>query len=998
MSLKNCLPCLPRVAFPDAARLNALDQRRHYGQLRCATVQTSRIDPGSPAELLRVEGQGALRTFFMELSAEAPEAVSRSRIAVYVDGEAVPALAGDLADFFLSGEEGQLTHGDYAGKTLDEEEGKTTAFYRYLFVPFHRSCAVRLEGRHGPLRHILSQIYYSTEPPGGPADYGHYNKAFSVEKKGQCGTEGQPVELARLRGRGVFHSFQLSLKNPDSAGHYMEGNVEIYLDGEDFPSYQTSGTEEFFMGGVYFASLHESSYSGCTRTFNDGSRNPQNLVSAHRLFIDDPITFHRELRIVWHNGEPGQGPGEYRGITDYAFHGIYYLDFAAAAPVPPLPPAADLLVADLARRLHALDRNAARGAFSSLNLDRSVRAQELTRIGAVTGRGAIGAVYLEGVPEDGPCQLVLEADGRTVTQIELPLFFFNAPFNRPAASPPAPPDAGPPGGAANPDRRYVGREGGSPAPGTFFRYVDVPFQRQFSLALRASAPGRIRGRLEYRSGRCGGGELTGQSRRQTLGQDEELVLDFTGRGELEEVVFLADGKAIDGEIHVQVDGNPRSAVFSPTLQSFFLSGKGPSAAGSLPPAEATGAWPTTGAGAFRGVLQNGGGRFLAFRLFRQDPIPFSRRIRLVYFHRRREPVTATMVAAVRAREPALYHPPDPAQPDLPELQVRLNQLDGAYHLRYLKCYTSMEQNRGALEPGQTGILWEDYGPGAVRLIRLGTPACGPALLAARLRVFLDGDKNPAIDTTVERFFSARMEDPIYWYNTRYLSRPSKIYRQERSSHLSCFRYLLLPYRKGIRITLTAPETGGIWGFNQVYYQGGTSTQVPFGRQEHWKDLAFAGTVSPQTRILAAAIRGTGRIESWQVILENPESPAYLEGKVELFVDERRRPAVDCALARFFMSCPEMRAYQSYLTGYTAFWQQKHREEQGHFTSACVGWPRRSTRAPYRTTVYRLFGNDPLVFTRSLQVYWTNAATTATTVYSDLIVSGIKAWYRQAKRN
>ncbi len=967
MSLKNCLPCTPQVPYADVARLNALDQRRDRGRLRCATVQGGQVAEGAAIELLRVDGEGALRTFFVELTGSTREAVAGSRISVYVDGEQTPSVTGTIADFYLSGREAHLFNGDYAGKTLERDDGRTAAFYRYLFVPYRRSCVVTLQARDGELRRVLSQLYHSSEAGAADADYGRWNRAFSTEKRGQCGIHGQSVEVVHLRGRGVFHSLQISLENPDSRGQYMEGNIEIYLDGEDFPSYQSSGTEEFFMGGVYFASLHESSYSGCTRTFNDGSENPRNLVSAHRLFIEDPMTFDRELRVVWHNGEHGQGPPEYRGVTDYTFHGIYYLDTAAVESARAIP-AGRLSVADFAGRIRALDRDADSGAFASANLECQVEPGKLTTLGSVSGRGTVGAVFLEGVPDSGPGELVLEVDGEAAVAVELPLFFFNAPAG-----------ADPRSTKTSARRRYVGAQGGSPAEGTYFRYLDVPFTERFSVAVRSSVQARITGRIEYREGPCGQGAWESSSRRQTVGYDREAAVDFQGEGLLQEVVLFAGGSVIDGEVHVQVDGEPGSIVFSPTAESFFLAGRDPGSAAGGP--------RTVGAGPCQGIVENEAGRFLAFRLFRRDPIPFSRSLRLVYFHRHHEPVNVTIYAAVRRPRPAVAQPADASQPDLVALQARLNQLDGASHLRFTKCYSSMESRRGSLEPGQTSVLWEDFGPGAIRLIRLGTPPCGPALLAARLQFFVDGASRPAIDTTVGRFFSARMDDPIYWYNSRWLSRPSKIYREQRSGHVSCFRYLLLPYRRGVRVTLTAPDTGGIWGFNQLYYQGGTSTQVDFGTQEYWEDLAFTGTVPPHSRVLLAEVNGRGRVASWQLVVENAESEACLQGRVEILVGEKPRPVVDSALAAFFMSCARMSSHQAYLSGYTDFWQDKHREEQGHFASALVGWPRRGTRAPYASTLYRLFGaDDPLPFDGTLRVYWTNAADSPTEVRSDLLVS------------
>lgn len=88
----------------------------------------------------------------------------------------------------------------------------------------------------------------------------------------------------------------------DSSFNYLEGNVQIFLDGSIAPSYEASGTEDYFNNAWYFQTgVIFAEHSGCTRY--DATAH---VVGAYRFHVDDPMPFDRALRVRWQNGSSDQ--------------------------------------------------------------------------------------------------------------------------------------------------------------------------------------------------------------------------------------------------------------------------------------------------------------------------------------------------------------------------------------------------------------------------------------------------------------------------------------------------------------------------------------------------------------------------------------------------------------------------------------------------------------------------------------------------------------------
>ena len=110
----------------------------------------------------------------------------------------------------------------------------------------------------------------------------------------------------------------LRLASGDGNLYFLEGNLQMYLDGAASPSYESSGTEDYFNNAWYFQTgVIFGEHSGCTRHDPVGS-----VVGAYRFHRDDPVPFENALHLRWQNGTADQA--KVVNPTDLRSHVWYY--------------------------------------------------------------------------------------------------------------------------------------------------------------------------------------------------------------------------------------------------------------------------------------------------------------------------------------------------------------------------------------------------------------------------------------------------------------------------------------------------------------------------------------------------------------------------------------------------------------------------------------------------------------------------------------------------
>lgn len=221
-------------------------------------------------------------------------------IRIYTDDATTPAISMTLGDFFILSNHSDVYATPRVGR-VNRGGGDQSAAYRYLHMPFQKYLRVEVENTTNSDTVFYGQADYTTLDSF--ADLGDQQLAYSIKGQRVANQPVQtPVTICDFAGSGQIESFWLSFSGADNGdAGVLEGNFEIYIDGEQFPSWWASGTEDAFNGGWY--TMPVGGYpSGRAGNSTQAGTNQ----TMYRFFVDDPIFFTSHLKVVMWPGQPRQ--------------------------------------------------------------------------------------------------------------------------------------------------------------------------------------------------------------------------------------------------------------------------------------------------------------------------------------------------------------------------------------------------------------------------------------------------------------------------------------------------------------------------------------------------------------------------------------------------------------------------------------------------------------------------------------------------------------------
>ena len=221
----------------------------------------------------------------------------------------------------------------------------------FFRMPFRRHCRITVENRSrtegvmffytitGELSEVAEDTLYF---------YASYRQSLPV-KQGEAHTVIDGVE-----GYGSFLGVTLGAGVNGPNGCWVEGEVKMYVDDDEFPSINYTGTEDYFCGSYAFG--YDSAlgkyqpfsglYSGCHAVMGADSYvkkegmatyNTQPRFMLYRWHIPDPIRFEKnfKMKIL----DMGYRNGEFYGRRDDMVTVAYWYQNLTDKPLSPLPPA-----------------------------------------------------------------------------------------------------------------------------------------------------------------------------------------------------------------------------------------------------------------------------------------------------------------------------------------------------------------------------------------------------------------------------------------------------------------------------------------------------------------------------------------------------------------------------------------------------------------------------------------------------------------------------------
>jgi hypothetical protein len=340
---------LPLLAQDPTTWLSNLPQAKDYVQKRVSSYDRSggngdarTIATGETLTLLDEAGPGLISHVWVTIASDDPAHLKALVLRMYWDGEASPSVETPIGDFF------GLGLGDYhLYQSLPLSVGSDKALNSFFPMPFekHARITVTNEGAQKtdafyfnidyrkynkplPLELLYFHAQYRQAAPAkGWTNQWHSNGDAIVNDKKNLNGEGNYVWM-EATGRGHFVGVTMSvLQNQD--GWWGEGDDMFFVDGENMPSINGTGSEDYFLGAWDFGG-HPFSY-GLFGAPVVGQEVAGGRWLLYRFHLDSPISFTKSLRATIEHGHANVRSDNYFSVA-------YWYQTEPHAAFPALPP------------------------------------------------------------------------------------------------------------------------------------------------------------------------------------------------------------------------------------------------------------------------------------------------------------------------------------------------------------------------------------------------------------------------------------------------------------------------------------------------------------------------------------------------------------------------------------------------------------------------------------------------------------------------------------
>jgi hypothetical protein len=347
-----CAPmCRSAIAQSDSDQsrlLSSLISPHDYIQKRASSYDRTggnedfvKIEPGNTIELLNATGPGIITHIWFTIASPEQYHLKRLVLRMYWDDETSPSVETPIGDFF------GLGLGDYFQfESTPVSVASDKALNSFFPMPFHKQARITVANEgSADVDAFYFNIDYQSLRQDLPVDtmYFHAQYRQASPAKGwtsQWTSNGEPIVNAKKNingennyvwmeatGRGHFVGVTMSvIQNQD--GWWGEGDDMFFVDGEQRPSINGTGSEDYFLGAWDFGD-HPFSYALFGAPVK-GMELAGSRSSVYRFHLDSPIPFTKSLRATIEHGHANHR-------SDNFFSVAYWYQNEPHAAFPPLP-------------------------------------------------------------------------------------------------------------------------------------------------------------------------------------------------------------------------------------------------------------------------------------------------------------------------------------------------------------------------------------------------------------------------------------------------------------------------------------------------------------------------------------------------------------------------------------------------------------------------------------------------------------------------------------
>ena len=244
---------------------------------------------------------------------------------IYWENEEFPSVEAPISAFFGCAYDENFKDRDGNYIVLNSAKILTApgrGFNSYWEMPFAKHCRITMENRgkkEETLYYMISGWYGEI-----PQDAGYFHAAYRQEHpvtKGRAYTIIDGIE-----GRGCFAGVTLATGMNGNNTCWVEGEAKMYIDDDQYPSMNYTGTEDYFCGSYGFGNdiilnrYHTFSgmYTGLFAIMGDNREfyNGQQRFLLYRFHEKDPVYFSKNFKMTIDNlGWTGPRYDDYTSVA-----------------------------------------------------------------------------------------------------------------------------------------------------------------------------------------------------------------------------------------------------------------------------------------------------------------------------------------------------------------------------------------------------------------------------------------------------------------------------------------------------------------------------------------------------------------------------------------------------------------------------------------------------------------------------------------------------------
>lgn len=244
---------------------------------------------------------------------------------IYWENEEFPSVEAPISAFFGCAYDENFKDRDGNYIVLNSAKILTApgrGFNSYWEMPFAKHCRITMENRgkkEETLYYMISGWYGEI-----PQDAGYFHAAYRQEHpvtKGRAYTIIDGIE-----GRGCFAGVTLATGMNGNNTCWVEGEAKMYIDDDQYPSMNYTGTEDYFCGSYGFGNdiilnryqTFSGMYTGLFAIMGDNREfyNEQQRFLLYRFHEKDPVYFSKNFKMTIDNlGWTGPRYDDYTSVA-----------------------------------------------------------------------------------------------------------------------------------------------------------------------------------------------------------------------------------------------------------------------------------------------------------------------------------------------------------------------------------------------------------------------------------------------------------------------------------------------------------------------------------------------------------------------------------------------------------------------------------------------------------------------------------------------------------